>query len=60
MALAGPTFSNEIEIVSNTATAINSALSARNSDGWTLSNLVDKPSSNEVYLIYTKVETTTT
>lgn len=45
---------NEVEIVANMQAAINTAVSARNCLGWTLSQLEDKPGTDQVYLVFSK------
>lgn len=46
---------NEVDIVANNVNAINAACLARNANNWNLNQLIDKPDSNEVYLIFSKI-----
>lgn len=51
---------NEVDIVVNTAEAINQTMVSRNLAGWLLVALVDKPATNETYLAWSQTATTAT
>ena len=48
-------YMNAVDIVSNTPEAIQAAIDLRCPNNWNLGQLVDKPATNEVYLVWSKL-----